>query len=249
MVDNPFSHNSDVEDVFDVQKRRRFPWLLVFGGIGTLVLLAFLMLPLTRNARPAAYRTQCKNNLKQIGLALHNYHDAHGSFPPAYTVDANGNPLHSWRTLILPFVEQATLYNSIDLSKPWNDPVNQQAYETDLQCYRCPSTELQSGYTNYMAITAEGGCFDSETPRSLADIKDGTSYTLIVIEVPAEESTHWMAPVDAGEALARRMQSAHTGGAQGLLADGSVRFLSENLAEETKTALISINDGEMVGEF
>ena len=249
MVDNPFSHTSDVEDVFDVQKRRRFPWLLVFGGIGTLVLLAFLMLPMTRRAGPAAYRTQCKNNLKQIGLALHNYHDTYGSLPPVYTVDANGSPLHSWRTLILPFTDQAPLYDSIDLTKPWNDPVNQKAYETDLQCYRCPSTDLPPGYTNYMAITAEGGCFDRHAPRSFADIKDGTSSTLAVIEVPAEDSTHWMAPVDAERILATKMQSAHSGGAQGLLTDGSVRFFSETLAEETKAGLISINGGETLGEF
>ncbi|MFN0054259.1 MAG: DUF1559 domain-containing protein, partial [Planctomycetales bacterium] len=79
--------------------------LLVCGGI-----LAALLLPAVQQAREAARRTQCKNNLHQIGLALHNYHDAFNSFPPAYIPDASGRPMHSWRVLILPFLDQAPLY-------------------------------------------------------------------------------------------------------------------------------------------
>ncbi|MEL7264459.1 MAG: DUF1559 domain-containing protein [Planctomycetota bacterium] len=66
----------------------------------------------------------CSNNVKQIGLGLANYHASWNSFPPAYTVDANGNRLHSWRTLILPYVEQQPLYDRIDLTKPWDDPAH-----------------------------------------------------------------------------------------------------------------------------
>ena len=249
MSENPYSNQADVEDAFGITKRRRFPFLLVFGGIGTLALLVFLMLPMTRNARPAAYRTQCKNNLKQIGLALHNYHDVYGTLPPAFTVDANGKPLHSWRTLILPFCEQRALYDSIDLSKPWNDPVNKKAFETDLSCFRCPSTDLSPGYTNYMAVTADGGCFGGEAPRSFAEITDGTLNTLMVVEVSLEDSVHWMAPVDAGEPLASLMRSAHMGGAQVLLVDCSVRFVSENTDSQVVSALISVAGGEQIGEF
>ena len=72
------------------------------------------------------------NNLKQIALALLNYEQAHHALPPAYTVDAQGRPLHSWRTLILPYLDQESLYQTIDLSKPWNDPANAKALETSL---------------------------------------------------------------------------------------------------------------------
>ncbi len=92
--------------------------------LAILALLIAFLLPATRSSRGAARRAQCTNNLKQIALALHNYEQAYKSFPPAYTVDANGRPLHSWRTLILPFLEQESLYRAIDLSKPWNDPAN-----------------------------------------------------------------------------------------------------------------------------
>ena len=103
---------------------RRFTLLKVLAVLGILVLLIALLLPVTRSARPAAYRAQCINNLKQIAMALHSYEQAHKAFPLAHTVDTKGRPLHSWRTLILPYLEQQTLYQSIDLSKPWNDPAN-----------------------------------------------------------------------------------------------------------------------------
>ncbi len=73
-------------------------FLVVFGII--IVLVALLLPGVRRGVPKAARRTQCKNNLKQISLALHNYHDEYQAFPPAYTMDADGQPLHSWRTLI-----------------------------------------------------------------------------------------------------------------------------------------------------
>ena len=88
--------------------------LLWIVPVGCLVIA--LMLPAQRRAREPARRSQCKNNLKQIGLALHNYHETYGAFPPAYTVDADGKRLHSWRTLILPYLDQAPLYDKIDFS-------------------------------------------------------------------------------------------------------------------------------------
>lgn len=86
--------------------RHGFSVIKICLAIAIVAISVALFLPATRNVRPAAYRSQCKNNLKQIGLALHNYHDEYQAFPPAYTVDADGKPLHSWRTLILPYMEQ-----------------------------------------------------------------------------------------------------------------------------------------------
>ncbi|HSG73025.1 MAG TPA: DUF1559 domain-containing protein, partial [Planctomycetaceae bacterium] len=117
------NQNRDENSPFE-KKSRGFTLLEVIVVFLVIVVLIALLMPVTRNAGPAARRWACKNNLKQIGLALHNYHDSFGTFPPAYTVDADGKPLHSWRTLILPFVEQQSLYDSIDLTKPWDDPAN-----------------------------------------------------------------------------------------------------------------------------
>ena len=97
---------------------------MVAGLLGCGGILVALLLPAVSAAREAARRTQCMNHLKQVALALHNYHDVFQAFPPAYTVDEDGKPLHSWRTLILPYLEQAALYEQIDLSKPWDAPEN-----------------------------------------------------------------------------------------------------------------------------
>ncbi len=76
----------------------------------------------------------------------------YNSFPPAYTVDESGQRLHSWRTLILPFLEQDALYDSIDLSKPWDDPANRMAANTVIPAYACPSSASDPGMTNYVAV-------------------------------------------------------------------------------------------------
>ncbi|MBI3860868.1 MAG: DUF1559 domain-containing protein, partial [Planctomycetia bacterium] len=174
--------------------------VLTILGIGA-VLLA-LMLPAVRRARPAARRSQCRNNLHLIGLALFNYEQEYGALPPAYTLDADGKRLHSWRTLILPFLDQAALYNSIDMSKPWDDPVNAEARNSRVPIYYCPSNPDPSNHTTYLASAGPNACFRLAEPRLLSEITDGTSTTLMVIEVPLDRSVPWMSPNDADEALA-----------------------------------------------
>src|SRR3954454_6917330 len=101
---------------------RGFGLLELLAVLGILALLIALLLPATRSAREPARRSQCVNNLKQLAQALRSYEQAYRSLPPAYSVDARGRPLHSWRTLILPYLEHARLYNPIALTKPWDDP-------------------------------------------------------------------------------------------------------------------------------
>src|SRR5262245_18129478 len=109
-------------------------------AVGILGLLVLLLLPLSRGgSREAARRMQCSNHLKQIGLALQNYHDVYGSLPPAYIADANGKPLHSWRVLILPFLGERNLYEAYQFDEPWNGPSNSKLAEQVPACYRCPS--------------------------------------------------------------------------------------------------------------
>jgi hypothetical protein len=212
------------------------------------------MLPATnRGARQAAPRTQCKNNLKQIGLALANYRDANGAFPPAYTVDADGKPLHSWRTLLLPYLDQQSLYKTIDLSKPWNHPTNAEAYKTTIPGFACPSTKSQPGHTTYLAIVTPNSCLRPAETRLMSEITDGTSNTWIVIEAPPDHAVHWMAPIDADEHLildfGTKTKLAHVGGMHVLLGDGSVRFVPANLPVADRLALISISGKETPPDF
>ena len=253
MSSNPFE-SPDVPDAIVLPPRRWSSALLkvlLWGLAGGL--LVALMLPNLRRGREPSRRTQCKNNLKQIGLALHSYHDAYGSFPPAYTVDSEGRPLHSWRTLLLPYLEHSNLYQQIDFSKPWNDPVNAAAFETSINIFQCPSSSIPKNHTTYLGVSGPDSFFNATAARIISDITDGTSNTLTVVEVPYDQSVPWMAPQDADEAsilqLTENSKLAHTYGYQGLIADGSVRFISARIDRSTLGALLTISADDVGGEF
>ncbi|MBA4029529.1 MAG: hypothetical protein C0478_01220 [Planctomyces sp.] len=207
------------------------------------VLIA-LLLPARRSAREPARRTQCKNNLKQIGLALHNYHDQYGSFPPAFTVDTEGKPLHSWRTLILPFLDQEALYNQIDLSKPWDDPANAVASATRLSAYSCPSATLKEPHlTTYLGVVGEMAFFHPTVMRKLADFgRLGTSEKVAVLDVNAEHAVPWMSPMDSTPeyllTFGSKSKQSHPHGLHAMHVDGIVQFLSEDLPMEERQKML-----------
>ena len=253
MSENPYAMPAPAAEMQQSPRSwlRTFLKIGFYGGIA--VILIGLCLPSINRGREPARRTQCKINLKQIALALYNYHDFYEAFPPAYTVNENGQRLHSWRTLILPWMEERPLYQKIDLSKPWNHPTNAEAFKTAPHAFRCPSFELPADSTTYLAVVGENACFHPTKPRAISEITDGTSNTLMVIEVPVKQAVSWMSPQDADEQTVLRISEhdelAHTGGVQAALADGSARFLSATMAPETRRAVISINGEEVVGEF
>lgn len=251
MDDNPY-RRPESEDAFVPTKRpvvTALKWVLGIGAV--VVLLGALLLPAVRTARPAAYRTQCANNLQQIALALHNYHDAYGALPPAYTTDSEGKPLHSWRTLILPFLEEGQLYESIDLSKPWDDPANEKARNTEVSAYQCPS-HSDHGRTTYLAIVTPESCLQWDQPRKFSDVTDGPSKTWLVIEVAEDGAVPWMAPRDADELTVLGIQPdsqlSHPGGVNVVYVDGSVRFISTDVSAADRRAMISIAGGDRASE-
>jgi prepilin-type N-terminal cleavage/methylation domain-containing protein/prepilin-type processing-associated H-X9-DG protein len=203
-----------------------------------------LLLPARRSARPAAYRNQCCNNLKQIAVALMSYEADYHALPPAYTVDADGKPLHSWRTLILPYLEQKPLYERIDLTKAWDDPVNSAAGQASVPAYRCPAADCPSNHTVYLGIVAKGGCFRPAEPRPLSEITDDHAETLMVVEADSPHAVPWMAPSDADEKLllsfGPESAFAHIGGMNVAFVDGSAQFLSSDASDSLWHALISI---------
>lgn len=218
-----------------------------------IIVVIAMMLPNVQRAREPARRTQCMNNLKYIGLALQQYHDVYGSLPPACTVDADGKRLHSWRTLILPFIDQIALYQKIDLSKAWDDPVNSEAAKTVIPNYSCTAAMGPRNYAYYVAIVGPDTCFPGEASRSLAELKDGPSQTLAVVEVNRENAVPWMSPMDVDEKyllnIGPKSKLAHVGGIEVLFADGTVRFLSDKLKESTRRALMTADAHDTVGEW
>ncbi len=196
--------------------------VLLAGGV-----LIALLLPNVRFAGKAGRRSMCSNNMRQIGLALQNYHDDYGGFPPAYTVDANGKPLHSWRTLILPYLGEKALYNSIDLSRPWNDPVNAMACAFPMQVYQCPGAfrnEKGENLTTYFASVGTDAAIHPTRSRKLSEVTD--LRPLLVLEVPINKAVPWMSPQDADETLIKDINAdskhAHPGIMTIVCTDGSV---------------------------
>ena len=231
--------------------RRGFRLGKLIVVVASIAVVIALLLPAYRSVRPAAHRAGCANNLKQIARALQNYEQDYEVLPPAYTVDANGRPLHSWRTLILPYLDQQSLYQSIDLSKPWNDPANAKAFQTvvtEFECLAAIAARGPQNTTTYLAIAGPDGCLIPGKPRRLADIKDAHELTLMVIEAGEENAVPWMAPIDADESLVMNIGPTtkfhHSGGMNAAFVDGSVRFLKANISAVVRHALLSISGND-----
>jgi len=198
-------------------------------------------------------RADCKINLKQIGLSLHNYHEAWGAFPPAYIADENGRPMHSWRVLLLPFLEQQDLYDQYDFNEPWDSPHNSQLAEQGSRFYGCLTRKRATGSsdvtTDYVAIVGPGAAFEEDVSRPIADFKDGPGDTVMVVELGASD-IHWMEPrdVEVRNVLPKPAAEHHGDGTHILFVDGRVRFLPSDIDPELLRALITIDGGEEIPE-
>ena len=138
--------NSNCARCADMRRRRGFTLIELLVVIAIIGVLIALLLPAVQAAREAARRSQCVNNLKQMGLALENYHDALGCFPMSYcakfpfvdgaTDTANG---WGWQTMILPQMEQGTLFSAVNFSLPVEGPQNTTVIQTRISSYLCPS--------------------------------------------------------------------------------------------------------------
>lgn len=252
MPENPYQSPTGKGEAFDSSSRtnrRVVGWVLSLAVIG---LLIALLIPAPRGAREAARRNQCLNNLKQIALALLNYEQDHGALPPAYTVDDDGNRLHSWRTLILPYMEEKALYDSIDFSKPWDDPVNQHARETAIDSYMCPSADHELGLTTFLAVVGPESAFSGSDQRRLADVTDEHGQTITVIDAPAGRAVHWMSPGDLSIedilSFDPKARWHHPGVFQAVFLDGRARAIQHDCPPEILRAMLTIAGGESFDE-
>jgi type II secretory pathway pseudopilin PulG len=225
-------------------------------GLIIAAILVILILPAIQQFREAARRSTSKNNLKQIGLALHNYHDTHQTLPPGWIADQEGTPYHGWMYSITPFLDSSPLFNEIDPNVPWNHESIVQHYRYQYPVFLNPSIgEVLSkdglGYAHY---AGNSNLFKSNSMFHFDECTDGLSNTLMVGDIK-EGLKAWGTPGNVRDPAlglnkgSNTFGSPHTGGVHFLLMDGSVRFLSENVDLEVLKALGTPAGGEDVSGF
>ena len=319
-------------------KTRRLAFTLIelLVVIAIIAVLIALLLPAVQQAREAARRSQCKNNLKQLGLAVHNYHDTFNTLPPSAINPGSGGSASlfpsggtrniSGNLMLLPYLDQAPLYNLINFSLPVGPAngggtgfgalaSNSQAalFGTPLSVFRCPSDSPYqdpmdstvapySSYPGYAITNAQrvsyGFVFDrnayqinvnygrdSTTGKGIwgmngaagiRDVTDGTSNTFVFMEARFKHASVGLGamygpflhaytayseviptwrPINSLQAAGTdrpwysAASSRHVGGVHALMADGAVRFISENTDTTTLLRLTSIGAGDIPGEY
>ena len=218
-----------------------------------IVTLTLLFLLNRGEGRDSLLRTlACRNCFKGISLGLRQYADEHGMFPPAYTVDAKGNALHSWRTLILPYMGRQELYDQIDLTKPWDSFENSRLHGSSEAYYACPAARCQRDHTVYCAVVTPTSCLRPKQSVLISEINDGLSQTLAIVEVPASKAVHWMSPFDADESVVISAIGGkgrnHPRGPLVLFADGTISTVKRSAPTTAIRAMISSSGGEGISE-
>ena len=196
-----FSHNK-------MKPRCGFTLIEVLVVIAIIALLVALLMPAVQSARQAARRTQCRSNLKQLGLALHNYHDVHAGFPPGVIANSDNlrDALHNGLTMLLPMLDQRAVYQRYDFNRPWRDPANLSAANVTIPVFVCPdagttvpqNAGIEIAATDYAFSKGNraflclrgvgGGMFDVNSHVRSADVTDGLSNTFAMGEAASHIS-------------------------------------------------------------
>jgi hypothetical protein len=209
-----------------------------------------LLLPAVQKVREAAARAQGSNNLKQIGLAMHNYHDSYGHLPTAAIHDKAGKPLLSWRVTILPFIEQDNLYRQFKLDEPWDSEHNKKLIPLMPKTYASPRVAPEEGKTVYKVFTGKNTPFNGvRGSRFPATFTDGTSNTILAVE--GGEPVIWTKPddipFDSTKPVPKLELATGVKQISILLADGSVRAIDlGRIKGDVLKLLIQPNDGMVI---
>ena len=211
-------------------------------------------------------RHSCRNNLKQLVLSLHSYHDRHRSFPPAVLTDADGKPLHSWRTLLLPYLDHETVYEAFDLKRKW-DTQGHREKALFFPVFQCVENDeiWETDRSSYIAVIGPNTAWRADGKVKLSDITDHHGETILLIE-----STHnppqWAEPRDVrledlslqiNDSSKPSLSSRHVVKQTWFwqpnipvvnvaFVDGSVRRLRADIPPDQLRSMLTINGGDEV---
>ncbi|MBX9628184.1 MAG: DUF1559 domain-containing protein, partial [Gemmataceae bacterium] len=198
-----------------------------------------------RKPADAATRARVQNQLKQILLAIHNYHAAYNRFPGDIT-DKDGKPLLSWRVALLPFMEQEQLYKAFAFDEPWDSAHNKKLLGSLPKVYQLPGQAAGGTKTVFQGLAGPGTLFERRKKITLASVTDGTSNTLAVLA--AGEPVEWTKPADIpfDPENPKVPASPYPNVLIVGIADGSVKAIGPKLDAELFRRLAVRDDGEVI---
>lgn len=256
--------------------RQAFSLIELLVVIAIIALLMALLLPAIQKVRASVDSLRCKNNLHQIGVACHHYHNDYGRLPPGgieWRPFSNTTKRQlAWSAFILPYIEQDNLTKQLDFSKAFDDLANADAASQVVNIYLCPSSRRQEprsqgrGACDYGGIYGERISSPNNPPKGamiydrafrLTDIRDGTTHTLMISEDHGFPDMQWINgrnvfdqafAINRAPAFENDIRSDHPQGANGLFCDGSARFLPESMSLQVLAAICTRTGGETVSE-
>jgi hypothetical protein len=203
------------------------------------------------NLRARAHRLSSLNHLKQLALAILNFADSNKRFPAVGSFDASGQPLLSWRVHVLPYLDEAELYKQFRLDEPWDSPHNSQLISKMPEAFACPGSvhRLKDGLATYREVVGEHTAFPGREGIEYKQNIDGTSNTILLVEVDDEHAVTWTKP----EGLPLNVDNPAVGlgghfpgGFTAAYCDGSVHFIELPHDPRRLRLLLLRDDGEVI---
>jgi hypothetical protein len=199
-------------------------------------------------AQAAAERNSTMSKMLQIGLALQSYHSAHGTFPARAIFDKQGKPLLSWRVQILPMLEEDALFKEFHLDEPWDSQHNKPLVAKMPAVFRDPRRP-PDGTTTFLAVIGKGLAFEGDRPLKISQFFDGTSSTILAVQVNDKQAVPWTKPDDLEVDLTKPttgLGDAEANGFVALFVDGHVLMLPKSIKTKVLSALFTRAGGEVI---
>ena len=213
-----------------------------------------LLLPAVQQVRAAARRTASMNNLRQAALASLNYESAFAEFPSGDGPVKEDGPPVSWRVKVLPFIEQQNLHDMYNFDEPWDSENNLKVAKHMPELFRNPASNAPEGHTVYRGVGGTSGVMGvgadgKSASRGFAQLVDGSSNTILFLEVPDEMSVPWTKPdggIDPDNTKPWQLLGNHPGGFNAVFCDGSVHFIHQFIEDNVFENLLKFDDGNVI---